>query len=98
MANFTLEANPGKFQRIAFLLTYRRTLDQRIAEPTPEENILGRLDWNGFFFNRHIQSELTYSTATGRELKREFVFLLVQAGQGYPCLERFEPGWHSGFE
>ena len=81
-ANFTLEANPSKFQRIAFLLTYRKTLDQRIAEPSPEENILGRLDWNGFFFNRHIQSELTYSTATGRELKREFVFLLVQAGQG----------------
>ncbi|MDX2302998.1 MAG: hypothetical protein NW226_09360 [Microscillaceae bacterium] len=81
-ASFTLEANPGKFQRIALLMTYRRTENPTLLQAATEENILGRLDWSGFFFDKHIQSELTYSTATGRELRKEFVFLQVQTGEG----------------
>ncbi|MEO1656060.1 MAG: hypothetical protein AAFU64_21140, partial [Bacteroidota bacterium] len=81
-ANFLFRARPNPNHNFSLLLTYRR-LDE-LLNPTAEngENIMGRLDWNANILNRHIRSELTFSTSTGRELRRDFVFLLVQTGQG----------------
>jgi hypothetical protein len=47
-----------------------------------EETMMGRLDWNGNWLARTVRSELTYAAATGRELRREYVFLPVPTGAG----------------
>jgi hypothetical protein len=83
-ANLNLSTLIRKSQQVSLIFTYR-TLEYLIIpnqDNTNRDNVMGRLDWNGSFLNRHIRSELTYATATGRELRREYVFLQVQNGQG----------------
>jgi hypothetical protein len=47
-----------------------------------EETVMGRIDWNRSFLKEIVKSELTLATATARELKREFRFILVNTGTG----------------
>lgn len=47
-----------------------------------EETIMGRLDWNGSFLSDHLRTEMTYAINNSRELRREFVFLQVNTGEG----------------
>lgn len=47
-----------------------------------ETTLISRLDWSGLMFKKSIKSELTYSTATGRELRREYIYIPVPTGQG----------------
>ena len=48
-----------------------------------EETIMGRLDWAGDYLKRHLRSELTYTSGTGRELKREFRYVkITSVGDG----------------
>jgi hypothetical protein len=82
-ANLRLEARPNANQQIALTMTYRRlenTLDS--IPKNNENNLMGRLDWNANFWEKHVRSELSFATLTGRELQREFVFLQVQTGVG----------------
>jgi hypothetical protein len=72
-----------KTQTVNLLTTYRNLQYVRqLPGFQDEETILGRLDWNGNFWKENIRSELTYNLASGRELRREFVFLPVPTGQG----------------
>ena len=83
-ANFGFNGKIGKHHKLNTLVTYR-TIDNFLAEennPKREETIMGRLDWKGGFFNRVINTNLTYAIGNGRELKREFVFLPVPTGEG----------------
>jgi hypothetical protein len=57
-------------------LPIRKTVNQN------EETILTRADWNSDFFSRHIRSEITVTSGTGRELKREFEYRDVPVGTG----------------
>ncbi|MEQ9306880.1 MAG: hypothetical protein RJQ14_23395, partial [Marinoscillum sp.] len=59
-----------------------RIVDEQLVDADKEKNLLGRLSWVGYFANRHIVSNLTYTTSNARELKREFVFLQVATGEG----------------
>ncbi|MFN6945282.1 MAG: hypothetical protein ACK4ND_10060, partial [Cytophagaceae bacterium] len=64
--------------------TYRKMMHENwngLVIPD-EETVLGRFDWNADFFRRHIRSELTVTTGTGRELQREFMFIEVAQGEG----------------
>lgn len=83
-ANFRLNTAINRSQNLAFSLTYREIIDRIDSSATQnnENNILGRIDWNGIFLDRHIRSELSFSTATGRELRREFAFVPVNTGEG----------------
>jgi hypothetical protein len=71
--------------QLAFNFTYRdlKSLlldtDKRIEG---EQTLMGRVDWNAYWFQRAIRSELTFFTFTGRELKRAFVYLPVAIGKG----------------
>jgi hypothetical protein len=83
-ANFNFSTLIRKTQQVSLIFTYR-TLNYLIVpnqDNTNRDNVMGRLDWNGSFLAKHIRSELTYATASGRELRREYVFLPVQNGQG----------------
>ncbi|MES2731502.1 MAG: hypothetical protein V4714_07125 [Bacteroidota bacterium] len=84
-ANLGLAAKVKDKQDLNLIFTYRTIENLRIKIPTDkpsEETLMGRLDWNADFFGRVIRSELTFAVATGRELKREYVFLPVPTGQG----------------
>jgi hypothetical protein len=82
-ANLGLQTIVRHNNDINVLFTYRTVEYQRNSENLkPEENLMGRIDWNGNWFTNHIRSELTLAAATGRELRREYVFLPVPAGEG----------------
>ncbi|MGD1960321.1 MAG: hypothetical protein ACFB2Y_15785 [Fulvivirga sp.] len=66
--------------RVKAIMNYR-TLKLK-GESKQEETISGRLDWSGNWFDRHVNSQLTYSVSNGRELRREFVYIRVSPGQG----------------
>ncbi len=68
---------------IGITATYRTSDNLNPLRELPgEETAMGRLDWNGNWLGRSVRSELTYATATGRELRREYVFLPVPTGAG----------------
>ncbi|NJO02285.1 MAG: hypothetical protein HC880_11880 [Bacteroidia bacterium] len=83
-ASLNLNTRLGESQDLGLILSYRKLAYQQDSsrQALNEDNVQGRLDWNASFLNRHIRSELSFSTATGRELRREFVFLQVLNGEG----------------
>ena len=65
------------------LFTYRDLNNSVGPTPLPnEENVTGRLDWNASVLKRHVRSEITITTGTGRELKKQYVFQSVPSGMG----------------
>ena len=44
--------------------------------------MLGRIDWNGIFLDKHIRSDLSYTIGNSRELKRNYIFFQVPTGEG----------------
>ncbi|MDW7693661.1 hypothetical protein R9C00_02810 [Flammeovirgaceae bacterium SG7u.111] len=72
----------GKKGKFRFSVVYRQLENLNLAGNPIEETLNGRFDWSQQFLDRHIRSELSYVTGSGRELKREFIFVQVDAGQG----------------
>ncbi len=81
LANASFDTKLGKLNDLKFLFTYRNLQDLRFSDGN-EETVMGRVDWRSSLFKRHVQSELTFFTATGRELQREFIFINVPMGEG----------------
>ncbi|GAA4347029.1 hypothetical protein GCM10023185_01800 [Hymenobacter saemangeumensis] len=75
----TLASRIGKNQDLRLLATYR---DLAARDSARARTVLGQLSYNLGLLQNQVRSELTYSVATGRELKRDFSFLSVPAGQG----------------
>ena len=80
--NFSLNSSIRENQQLNLIFTYRNAKNLLNSTQSDLNNVMGRVDWNANVYAKHIRSELTFATATGRELQREFVFLLVQTGQG----------------
>lgn len=84
-ANTSLKANINATNQITINLTYRNLqykILQSIQDNTENDNIMGRLDWNGFLLGKLIKNEFSLATNTGRELQREYQFVPVAIGQG----------------
>lgn len=80
-----LNYQPHDNHQIQLQGTYRllKYTQNNFAQPNePTENLTARLDWNFNIKKRIIKSELTFATNTGRELRREYEFVVVQIGQG----------------
>ncbi|TGE23026.1 hypothetical protein [Hymenobacter metallicola] len=75
----TFSSRLGKNQDLSLLATYR---DLAARDSARQSTVLGKVDWNASFLQNVLRSELSYSVATGRELRRDFSFLPVPAGQG----------------
>ncbi|SHI56612.1 hypothetical protein SAMN02745146_1048 [Hymenobacter daecheongensis DSM 21074] len=75
----TLASRLGQNQDLNVLLAYR---DLAARDSARQRTVLSKIDWNASFFQNVLRSELSYSIATGRELKRDFAFLVVSNGQG----------------
>ena len=75
----TLAARLGKTQDLRLLATYR---DLDSLGRRRDRTVLGQAFYNVTLLQNQVRSELSYSVATGRELKRDYSFLSVPAGQG----------------
>ena len=75
----TLASRLGKTQDIRVLATYRDLDSLGLAR---NRTVLGQVFYNASLLQNQVRSELNYSVATGRELKRDYSFLAVPAGQG----------------
>lgn len=70
-------------QNLNVLFTYRNLENlNKTGADRNDKTVMGRLDWRGDFFERSIQSELSYNLANSRELRREFIFIQVATGEG----------------
>jgi hypothetical protein len=84
-SNSGLNTRIGQNNELATTVTYRYLEYFNNASGTKlpnEENILGRVDFNSNLLNKHVRSEFTLTTGTGRELKRQFVYIPVPVGEG----------------
>ncbi|KUG06834.1 hypothetical protein [Solirubrum puertoriconensis] len=68
----------GRNQDLSLLATYRDLLARDSAR---QRTALGQLAWNASLLQGQVRSELTYNVATGREPKRDYVFIPVPSGQ-----------------
>ncbi|WP_400193881.1 hypothetical protein [Hymenobacter sp. B81] len=75
----SLTSRLGRYQDISLLTTYR---DLAARDSARQRTVLGQLGWNLGLLQNQVRSELTYSVATGRELRRDYSFIPVPNGQG----------------
>ncbi len=74
--------NEGKLGRVEFNMSYRETDLLYKVEDNSEKALLGRIDWYADALDNHIRSEISYAVGNSRELKREYVYMQVPAGEG----------------
>jgi hypothetical protein len=89
--NAGLNTSIGRNHDIRLQSTYRYLNYFRNIDSTnlDEGTFIVRADWNANFLNRHIRSELTITTGTGRELRREYMYQAVPQGIGTHVWEDF---------
>ena len=76
--------NKKKAHQLKVNVNYRQLeiLDTLLINQQPEESILGRLEQNLFLWKGLISSRLFYELNSGLELKRDFIYIQVNNGQG----------------
>ncbi len=84
MGNGILQMPLGENVTTRLQGTYRtlRSINTGQGDVPTEETVQGRFDLNATMLEGHIRSELVLTAATGRELRREFIFLEVPLGEG----------------
>jgi hypothetical protein len=78
----SLVARLSRTQDLRLIATYRDVNLVSRPDSARQRNLLGKIDHNLGLLQNQIRSELSYSVQTGRELRRDFSFLAVPAGQG----------------
>ncbi|MBP6455805.1 MAG: hypothetical protein KA275_03655 [Chitinophagaceae bacterium] len=83
---FTFNGNIAtlKNQQVIITSSYRQLFvsDTLISKEKAEESLLGRIEYNGSFLKNAIQGNIVYEFGNGQELKKEFAYVQVPAGQG----------------
>jgi hypothetical protein len=71
-------------QRFNFLLNYRQlsVLNNQLISQTPENTLLGRIDYDLSFWKGVLSWNSFYEIGSGLELKKEFIYIKVNDGQG----------------
>ena len=77
-----LSTRLSRTQDLRLVATYRDVNLVSRPDSARQRTILGKLDHSLSLLQNQIRSELTYSVQTGRELRRDFSFVAVPAGQG----------------
>ncbi len=67
---------------LAGTVTYRWLDNMLDNSDDKEETVQGRLDWQSAWWERAVRSDFSLALLNGRELRREYVFIAVMAGQG----------------
>jgi len=86
-ANLLVSSRIKSHSRVDLAFTYRNLQninpDLNLAPLDRSENsIMSRVDWYSNVLNKHLRTEFTYAIGNSRELKREFIFLEVNPGEG----------------
>ena len=71
-------------QKLTFVSSYRelRIIDTLLANQTPENTLLGRIDHEMKVLKGALTLNTFYEVGSGLELKREFLYVQVNDGQG----------------
>ena len=77
-----LSTRLSRNQDLRLVASYRDVDLVSRPDSARQRNLLGKLDHSVSLFENQVRSELTYSVQTGRELRRDFSFVAVPAGQG----------------
>lgn len=74
----------GQNQRLNVLVNYRelKVTESTLLNQTPENTLLGRIDYELKLFKSAITWNTFYEIGSGLELKREFQYIKVNDGQG----------------
>ena len=82
-ANITVKSNYGQGSLVKLKTTYRQLENVgAFAYLENDRTLMNRLDWNTGLFKRMIRSELTLSSITAREARRDFLYLPIFDGSG----------------
>ncbi|MFN8438814.1 MAG: hypothetical protein U0V72_14490 [Cytophagales bacterium] len=71
-----------KNHQIKLTVTYRTVQYLWDTLGKQDQTLQSRADWNSLFFKKTIKSDLVFTTSTGRELKKEYIYIAVPVGQG----------------
>lgn len=80
--NARIQRQAGTRHTFDALFTYRHADNVLSQESPSEETVMGRVNWNANVLKGHLQSELSYGLGNGREMRRDFFYVQVPAGQG----------------
>ncbi|MFK8045430.1 MAG: hypothetical protein AB8B72_08040 [Crocinitomicaceae bacterium] len=80
----TSQYKKGRAYQLKLNVNYRQLdiLESDLINQQPEESILGRLEQNLYLWKGLLSSRIFYELNSGLELKRDFVFIQVNNGQG----------------
>lgn len=84
-----------KNQQLKIVSSYRslKIKDSTLINVTPEDNLLGRVDYELRILNGALRLNSFYEIGSGLELKREFLYIQVNDGQGvYTWVDYNEDG------
>ena len=83
-AGAELSWNHLKNQRLTILSAYRslKIVNPVLLPQTPENSLVGRVDYEGRFFKNALTVNTFYEVGSGLEQKRQFQYLKVNDGQG----------------
>jgi hypothetical protein len=78
--NFNSNAN----RRLDFVINYRQLeiTNEKLISQKPENTLLGRIDYDQKLWNGSLAFNTFYEIGSGLELKREFLYIKVNDGQG----------------
>lgn len=76
--------NKNKAHKLKLNLNYRQLdiIDSTLIKQNPEQSILGRIEQNLFIWKGALTSRIFYELNSGLELKKDFVYIQVNNGQG----------------
>lgn len=79
-----LGLNRWRNQRLTVITSYRelRAIDSNLISVTPENTLLGRVDYEVNALKGALRWNTFYEIGSGLELKREFLYIKVNDGQG----------------
>jgi hypothetical protein len=80
----TLNLAKNRNSRLRITSGYRqlKIINSEIISQAPENTFLGRLEYSLRAFKNSVTASTFYETASGLELKKEFIYIEVPAGQG----------------
>jgi len=83
-AGAEVQVSHWKDQKLTVMGSYRelRILDSTLLDQAPENTVLGRIEYEFRALKGMITSTTFYEIGSGLELKREFIYIQVNAGQG----------------
>jgi hypothetical protein len=79
-----LNMNKNANQQLNLVVNYRelKIIDKELIQQTPENTLLGRIDFSKNMFKGALNLNSFYEVGSGLELKREFLYIKVNDGQG----------------